>query len=37
MVVMDSEADGLTGCYFKTKKGMILRFYCSFLKIVNLK
>lgn len=37
MVGMDSEADGVTGFYFKTKKWMILRFYCSFLKIVNLK
>lgn len=37
MVGMDSEPDGVTGFYFKTKKWMILRFYCSFLKIVNLK
>ena len=37
MVVMDSEADGLTGFYFKSKKWMILIFFCSFLKIINLK
>lgn len=37
MVGMDSEADGVTGFYFKLRNGWSLDFTVHFLKIVNLK